>query len=75
MVRDARTNLGEFGKLQNVDGLVEVGGPRVDADYHLDRALPLEVVPEQVGDLRVSVGHAAGFARLLVLPQLLDARA
>ena len=70
-----QSDLRHFGKLQDVDGLVEVGGPRVDADNHLDGALTFKEVPEQVGDLGVAVRHAASFAVFLVFPQLFDAGA
>ena len=70
-----QSDLRHFGKLQDVDGLVEVGGPRVDADNHLDGALTFKEVPEQVGDLGVAVRHAASFTIFLVLPERLHAGA
>ncbi len=65
----------QFCELKDVDGFVEVGCARVDADDHPDGALTFEVVPEEMSDLCVSVGHAAGFSGLLVLAKLLDAGA
>ena len=70
-----QSDLRHFGKLQDVDGLVEVGGLRVDADNHLDGALTFKEVPEQVGDLGVAVRHAASFTIFLVLPERLHAGA
>ena len=70
-----QSNLRHFSELQDIDGLVEVGGPWVNTDNHLDGALALKEVPEQVGDLGVAVRHAASFAVFLVFPQLFDAGA
>ena len=70
-----QSNLRHFSELQDIDGLVEVGGPRVDADNHLDGALTFKEVPEQVGDLGVAVRHAASFTIFLVLPERLHAGA
>ena len=55
------------------NGLVELDGARIDAQYHLDFAVSLEVVLEEERELGVAIGHHLARAERDVVAQRLHA--